>query len=104
MWALSQSLSKKNEWKTLQFKIFLLNDVDKRWARLHPRMLLISNFDSFFPDPWRKEEQKVTDELQNNCIYNLKSLFFFFFKSGENKEGCLRFDFAVAHLKKNNNI
>lgn len=47
----------------------------------------------------------MTDELQNNCIYNLKSLFFFFFfKSGENKEGCLRFDFAVAHLKKNNNI
>lgn len=44
-------------------------------------MLLISNFDSFFPDPWRKEEQKVTDELQNNCIYNLKSLFFFFFLS-----------------------
>lgn len=44
-------------------------------------MLLISNFDSFFPDPWRNEEQKVTDELQNNCIYNLKSLFFFFFLS-----------------------
>lgn len=42
-------------------------------------MLLISNFDSFFPDPWKNEEQKVTDELQNNCIYNLKSLFFFFF-------------------------
>lgn len=41
-------------------------------------MLLISNFDSFFPDPWRNEEQKVTDELQNNCIYNLKSLFFSF--------------------------
>lgn len=49
-------------------------------------MLLISNFDSFFPDPWRKEEQKVTDELQNNCIYNLKSLFFFFLSLGKIKK------------------
>lgn len=49
-------------------------------------MLLISNFDSFFPDPWKNEEQKVTDELQNNCIYNLKSLFFFLLSLGKIKK------------------